>query len=116
MNSENRHAVEHQIAKATARALIAAGYKISVNDGEATVLKKSDDIADILSAMFSTDEDTLLAYANPSLPGMGMNLVGWVKFIYGNAGWDVISDYTASLETVLVPVNIMAEQLESSHC
>jgi hypothetical protein len=29
----------------------------------------------------------------------------WVRFVYGNDGYDVISDYTTSLEAVLAPIN-----------
>ncbi|EOC0011634.1 hypothetical protein ACI0X9_003319 [Cronobacter turicensis] len=114
MKTETRESMELKIAEATANALIAAGYKISVNDGEATVLKKSDDVKAIIKAMFSTDEDTLLVYCDSSVPGTGMDVVGWVRFIYGNDGWDVINDYTTNLETVLAPVDKLVKQLESS--
>jgi hypothetical protein len=35
---------------------------------------------------------------------------GWVLFIYGNDGWDVISDYTCNLEPIMGPANELSEQ------
>jgi hypothetical protein len=37
---------------------------------------------------------------------------GWVRFIYGNDGWDVINDYTTNLEPVIAGVNALAEKME----
>lgn len=39
---------------------------------------------------------------------------GWVTFIYGNgnAGLDVISDYTANLDEVMKPISDMIDGLE----
>lgn len=93
---EQRQAVERKIASAVIDDLLKAGYEIVVNDGEEEVTEKITDKSEILDAMFSTDEDYLLAY----LPGM-FPIAGWVRFIYGNDGPDVINDYTMSLEPVL---------------
>lgn len=39
--------------------------------------------------------------------------IGWVRFVYGNDGHDVISDYTTNLESVLEPINAYAESLDA---
>lgn len=85
--------------------LLAAGYLVSVNDGEETTVTESTDRAEILDAMRSTDEDYLLA----RLPGVKRN--SWVRLIYGN-GADLISDFNVSLEGVLANANALAERLQ----
>ena len=56
-----------------------------------------------------TDDDYLTVYRPDALS------CGWVgvRFIYGNDGYDVICDYTMSLESVLTPVNQLADELAS---
>lgn len=81
------------------------GHKISINDGEEWVLKASTDKADILASMFSTDEDILRIDSH-----------GWFQLIYGNDGWDVISDFAVTPITnqiwddVLSPLSEKLEQ------
>jgi hypothetical protein len=36
---------------------------------------------------------------------------GWVRFIFGNSGWDAISDYTTNFEDVLKPVLELSDKL-----
>jgi len=91
------------IDKAVERAL-ELGFCISVNDGEETVLKRSRSVEDIRSAMFSTDEDYFYFYASDDAKSPR---VGWVRFIYGNSGYDVISDYSdnPTTEDILATAN-----------
>jgi hypothetical protein len=35
----------------------------------------------------------------------GKTANGWVYLVYGNDGWDLISDYTTNLEDMLAPIN-----------
>ena len=83
--------------------LLAAGFEISVNDGEErhpfTVSR-----AAVLDAVMNTDEDWL----NVRRDGRH----GWVYLVYGNSGWGVICDYHMWLEELLAPVNAFAETLE----
>jgi hypothetical protein len=97
MSVKMRQMVEREIAQATIKALLDAGFLLGVNDGEETTIHHSRDAKAIEAAMFTTDEDWLL-----------VNLKGddrkdprpqhWVRFIYGNDGWDVINDYSTHLE------------------
>lgn len=113
MNVETRQKIERQIARKTAKDLIAAGYSVAVFDGEEIALEASTDVRAIMAAMFSTDEDYLFAMT-PSEDGK-MKRAGWVRFIYGNTGFDVINDYTTNLETALAGTNALADQLETKH-
>lgn len=94
--------LEKRIAGKAASALIGAGYSVTINDGEEDVVTESTNVDDILERMFSTDEDIMIAVKD----GKG---VGWVRFIYGNDGWDVINDYTTNLNEILAPVNAYAD-------
>lgn len=86
-----RITTEGRIALKCIQLALAAGYAISVNDGETTTVKRSTDSKIILNAMFTTDYDYLYLYK-------AEKRAGWVMFVYGNGGYDVISDYSVSLE------------------
>ena len=90
-----------------------AGYVLSVNDGEETTLRKSTDPDTIFAAMQTTDEDYLLVHRVASGPGKFSNQhFAWIRFIYGNDGWDVINDYTTNLEVTLANTRALADKLE----
>lgn len=115
MNVETRQRIERRIATAAAKGLVAAGYKIAVHDGEEIALKKTDDVRAILAAMFSTDEDRFYVYQWSGVADAGWERAGWVRFIYGNDGWDVIADHTTNLESALQAANELADELERRH-
>ncbi|MGJ4945157.1 hypothetical protein ACQR1W_31670 [Bradyrhizobium sp. HKCCYLS1011] len=98
--------IERQIAEKVVDDALAAGYTIDVWDGEEFPLKKSSDREEILKAMFSTDEDKLYLTKDGKR--------GWVLLIYGN-GYHLISDYTMSLESVLMGAELLSDQLETEH-
>ncbi|EGJ6041353.1 hypothetical protein OR449_002329 [Salmonella enterica subsp. enterica serovar Montevideo] len=110
MNVETRQRIERRIAQAAAKGLIAAGYKVAVFDGEEVALQATDNVRAVVGAMFSTDEDYLFVH-----PADGGERIGWVRFIYGNDGWDVINDYTTNLEDCLQAANELADELERRH-
>jgi hypothetical protein len=88
-----RQIVEHEIAEAVVDALLGAGYRLSTDygDGESKV---TSDRAQILKDLFQGDDDRLYAHK-------GGKYFGWVYLVYGNDGWDVISDYTTNLESLI---------------
>lgn len=93
-----RQAIEVRIAAAFIDAALWAGYKISVDNGGDEEGKQSSSKQVILEEMFQTDEDILFIYK----PEAGTKQsASWAKFIYGNDGWDVISDYTVDLEPLM---------------
>lgn len=100
-----RMLLERAIVRRTIIALLGAGYEIMVHDGEEVVLSGSKDAKAIFGAMFGTDEDVLhVSTASPQPGGARLVRSGWVRFVYGNDGWDVINDYTTNLEETLKPV------------
>jgi hypothetical protein len=92
---------------------LAAGYAISVNDGEETTVKQSQDRAAIRGAMATTDTDILTFWDPKGGPTVGVSKrLGFVWLIYGN-DCDVISDYSANeaMDTLLAGASALAESL-----
>ncbi|MBV8895506.1 MAG: hypothetical protein JO051_03265 [Acidobacteriaceae bacterium] len=104
-----RIGTEEKIARRCTDALLRAGYLLGVNDGEETTIERSSDANAIFHAMFTTDEDYILVYRKGE-----QEHFGWVRFIYGNDGWDVISDYSTNLEPVMHGVLEYAEAQEAA--
>jgi hypothetical protein len=93
-HTAKRIKTEGTIAAALIDALLERGAVLNLNDdshgnGDWTV-ENCTDKATVIQAMFTTDGDLLEAH---DASGEGL---GWFMFIYGNDGWDVISDYTAN--------------------
>lgn len=77
--------IETKIAGQLVDDIIAAGYTITVNDGEEDTLIRSSHKPHIMEALQTTDEDYLKIMDD-------MKQIGTVWLIWGN-GVDVISDY-----------------------
>lgn len=112
MSIKMRQLVEKEIAGAVIDALLKAGFVVSVDNGDNSggvasaasnfqyELANSTNKKEILKSMFLTDEDRL--YTNKlDEHGNSTSPYGWVYFIYGNDGWDVITDYTVNLESLI---------------
>lgn len=96
--------IETTIATRLIGDLLAAGYRVGVNDGEDTVLRWSDDCTAILKAMGTTCEDYLLVNEVVAQGGgQSYRQIGWVLLIWGN-GIDLISDHTTNLTEVVDPI------------
>ncbi len=94
-----RRYVETKIARVLIKDALLAGYEVSVNNGgDKHEISRSTDAEVILAAMFAADEDLLFMRKDGKE-------VGWVRFVYGNDGWDVIADYTCSLEHIMAGAN-----------
>lgn len=105
MKVEQRQMIERAIAREAIKGLLADDFKISVFDGEQTTLKDSTDAAAIEAAMFTTDEDQL------HVAHQHVDEKGWVLFIYGNDGHDVIADNTVNIEPSLKGATELADKL-----
>ena len=100
---KQRQKVEQTIARAVVDALLAAGFLLGVNDGEELVVHHTRDRKDILAALFNTDEDYLYVYKDEDKDDPTNVLYDprpdyWVRFVYGNDGWDVVCDNSVALE------------------
>lgn len=108
--SKIRQELERKIARAVIKGLLDCGYRISVYNGEDDVTMTSQNLRQILGWMFETDEDTLFVEHWPAVAETGWERLGWVQFIYGNNGYDVIHDYTTNLKDALKKANELAEK------
>lgn len=81
---------ERRTATRLVRAAIAAGYTVSVYDGEEYTVKRSQNEAAILEALASTEEDTLVIRDSAG------ERIGALVLIWGNdqTGEELIADYT----------------------
>lgn len=61
----------------------------------------------ILAEMFLTDQEHLY------IGGQGNRPEGWVFSVYGNDGYDVISDYTVNLEYLMTEPNKLSDKYEN---
>ncbi len=109
MTVEQRRDIEKKIVTRTLETLIKAGYQISVNDGEEIVISRSTSVEAILDKMFSVDEEQIYVYKQGEEKRQG-----WILFVYGNDGWDVIADHTSRLEEVLAPVAEYANEFSDN--
>lgn len=95
-----RQEVERKIAKAAIKQLLADGYALGVFNGETVTIHHSRNAKAIEKEMFTTDEDHLFVYSKDDNDEI-VTPRAWVKFVYGNSGYDVICDYTRKLEPSL---------------
>lgn len=100
--------VEGKIARRIVRDMLAAGYSVSVHDSCEVTVRKSRDEAEIMAALFTADDDRLYAH------GQDGAVIGWVWLVYGNSGWDVVCDYSTSLDELMRPVLDYAETLDGA--
>jgi hypothetical protein len=108
-----RAAMEQAIVKRVVCDALALGYALSVDDGEEEH-PRTQDVKAILDALMNTDMDTLFVHRSMDLADKRSQL-GWIQFVYGNSGYDVISDYTSNdaIEALLQGANALADKLEA---
>lgn len=90
----------------TVDALLAAGLFLAVYDSEEITTPITNIKTVIIEALQTTDSDFLFCYPAPDT-----GRKGFVMFVYGNDGYDVICDYTSNLEDILISVNQYADDL-----
>lgn len=112
--ANHKNEAERQIIVLLVEDCLAAGYKLGVNDGEETTLRDSTDEEKIFAAMSTTDEDFLIL--NKYDEAGEILRKGWIRLVYGNSGWDVISDHTCNLEdedpVIFERANELAERFQ----
>ena len=107
MSVKMRQEVERKIAAAFITAALAAGYTINIHNGGSgpELPQPSSDKEVILAAMFATDDEHLMVYKDGKQ-------IGWVYFVYGNSGWDVISDYSTNLGPLMAEADKISEMYQ----
>ena len=104
MNVKLRQRIERRIVRRLVADILAAGHEISIDE---TLEQPSASRTQILAALFQMDEDRIYVHrAGEAKP------FAWVFLVYGNDGWDVISDYTTNIEALVSGANAAAEKLE----
>jgi hypothetical protein len=104
-----RRKLERQIAIRVVKDALAEDWLVTVdNGGEDPALVRSDSQRAVLAAMFATDDETL------SFSQDGVRK-GWVRFVYGNSGWDVVNDYSTGIEALMEGANGLADELEAKY-
>lgn len=118
MSVRMRQEIERKVIRLALQSLVDAGYFITVNNGEEDVIENRVNVDIIMREMFTTDEEELfvnLLDASVPLDGPAREPkaryknFGWIKLVYGNDGYDVISDYTTNLERLLTDANELGD-------
>lgn len=100
--------VEHKIVRRVVSELLSKGYTLNVNNGgETNELEEfTNQETELFAVMMETGGEFLLVRHNESTRDR------WIHFVYGNDGWDVISDYVASLDPDIQPAIDYAKTFE----
>lgn len=106
---KTRQEMERLIRERVVDELLAAGFMLNVNNGgdDNELPAMTTDRLAVLAVMDKTDDEHLLVEDS--------HTSGWVYFVYGNDGWDVVSDYTTNLERYLTASDALAEALDNGH-
>jgi hypothetical protein len=107
MNLETRIKIEKRIVRQIVKNALARNWNVSVYDGEEITLLYSKNLTEIIKATFTTDEDVLIFRDAVS------KYVGQVALVYGNDGWDVVSDHTWSdvMDEFMAPITELSDRL-----
>ena len=97
-----RGRMEASIVLRLLETLIAAGYSVSVDDGDGAAV--SGTVETMAKIIFNVD--TALVEVSE-----GRKWLGTVSLVLGNDGYDVIADYHTNLEPALRNVNDYADRL-----
>lgn len=92
-----RAMIELAIVNALIQAAKDNGYRFEGED----IDTGNDD--DLKSSLFNLDDCRLHLFDSSD------SYVGWIFLVFGNDGYDLVSDYTTNLETFLAPVSAVAE-------
>lgn len=97
---------ENIIIRKAVRAFIGAGFTVSVFDGEEYSARRSRKVEDVMRSLRATDADRLIVRDNDG------ERVGSVLLVYGNEPYEVIADYSLSLNDLLRDAEARAAKME----
>lgn len=92
MNNEQRIKGERTIVAKLICAILSRKYLVSIFDGEAFAIQKSDSYQNIMAEVMSTDADTVRVWSKDG------EMIGAISLIYGNSPEEVIADYSDNEE------------------
>jgi hypothetical protein len=104
---------EKTIVRKTIATLLNAGYLLNVNNGGETneLAAPTRRYFEIVDAMMQADDDRLLVYRQEHTDAPIVR-VGWIWFVYGNDGWDVVCDHTTNLDHIMEPIATYCDSLQ----
>lgn len=108
MDNEKRLELELRVLRKMCRSLCAAGYSLSVWDGEEWAIKRSTQPDIVLAELRATDEEQVRVRE-------GDKVIGTIYLVYGNSPWEVVSDYSTSLESALAETTAYTDAMELEH-
>lgn len=85
-----RVTIERRIVRSLVDEFSEQGFTFQVDDGGEEYIPASTP-KQALDALLNTDEDQLGIVQNGEV-------IGWIRLIYGNDGWDVMSDWHTNLD------------------
>lgn len=113
MTVRMRQAVERAVVKAAVMGLLDAGYTLRVDydRGYDSATPWTTDRKTLFAALFACDEEWIMVRKGEGNP-QDMTADAFVFLVYGNDGWDVISNYSVSLEPALAKADKVARRFE----
>lgn len=88
-----RMELERRMASALVKECLRRGFSLTVNNGEDSTVVKSTSYRAVMDALWQTDEEYLMLHDATGKKH------GWFFLVYGNDGWDLISDYSMNNAT-----------------
>jgi len=95
--------IEYAILRRICLDALKAGYTLGLYDGEEIVLEGATTAKQVIDAACSTDDDRILVYKDGKR-------IGWIWLVYGNSGWDLVTDYTCNLEHIMAGATALADK------
>lgn len=113
MHQAERREAELEMVSKLVDTVLAAGYVISVHDGEEYAIRYSNSREKILGELFATDEESLIISRPRDENGVRLYM-GSVLLVYGNEPWEVIADNSdvPLINELLKPAEELAKQYE----
>lgn len=98
--------MERAVIRRAVTDILAAGYSISIDYGEDELgCNKAQSLGTVMAAIGASDMESLYVYRASG------SIMGCIMLVYGNNGWDVMADYSLTLEGVLQGASKLAEEL-----
>lgn len=116
----NNHLMEYKIVNKLVTDILRKGFRIGISFERGydigDMLLGERDKTKILETIFAGDDCHLFVQpaTGPVVQDGRVISIGWVYLVYGNDGWDVISDYTTNLERLLRGANKLSDKLEEA--
>ena len=104
-----RMEMERRMASALVKACLRRGLAITIDNGEDKPVVKGTKYREIMNNLWQTDEEHIILHKNGKRHG-------WFFLVYGNDGWDLVSDYAINDDTDAIwneVISPLADKLEA---